>query len=74
MTDEQVLIINFLGTSPESWFGKREVARRAVKRRLFEDNPRWAEEPLSDLLMKNLVEENSDGLVRLKKDRVLQQN
>jgi uncharacterized protein YneF (UPF0154 family) len=66
MSDEQVLIINFLKCSPEAWFGKKEIARRAVKRKEFEDNPRWSEEPLRELIAQHVVEENKDGQVRLK--------
>jgi len=50
MNDEQVLIINYLKCSPKTWFGKKEIARRAVKRKVFEENPRWSEEPLAELI------------------------
>ena len=66
MNDEQIIIINFLKTSPGTWFGKKEIARRAVKRKVFEDNPRWADEPLADLLAKKVIEESRDGQVRFK--------
>ena len=74
MTDEQVLIVNFLSGSPESWFGKREISRRAVKRKVYEENPRWADEALAELVLQHVVEENKDGQVRMKKDEVLKQN
>lgn len=66
MTDEQVLIINFLKCSPESWFSRKEIARRAVKRKVFEENPNWANAALSELTVKGLVEEDKNSLVRLK--------
>ena len=65
MNDEQVLIINYLKCSP-TWFGKKEIARRAVKRKVFEENPRWSEEPLAELIAQRVVEENKDGQVRFK--------
>ena len=48
MNDEQTKIINFLKCSSEAWFGKKEIARRAAKRKAFEENPRWSEEPLAE--------------------------
>jgi hypothetical protein len=66
MNDEQVLIINFLRTSPGTWFGKKEIARRAVKRRVFDDNPRWADEPIAELVALKIIEENKDGQVCFK--------
>ena len=47
MTDEEQKIIEFLKGSPDSFFGRREIARKAVKRNLFEENPRWVESPLT---------------------------
>jgi len=67
MNDEQVLIINFMKCSPGVWFGKKEIARRAVKRKAFEENPRWSEEPLAELIAQHVVEENKDGQVRFGK-------
>jgi hypothetical protein len=66
MNDEQTVIINFLKCSPGAWFAKKEIARRGVKRKEFEDNPRWSEEPLRELIAQQLVEQNNDGQVRLK--------
>jgi hypothetical protein len=68
MNDEQVIIINYLKTSPDAWFGKKEIARRAVKRRTFDDNPRWADEPIAELVSQKVIEENKDGQVRLKSE------
>ena len=65
MNDHQIIIMNFLQCSPETWFSKKEVARRAVKRKVFEDNPHWADEPLAQLVGQHLVEETQDGHVRL---------
>ena len=68
MNDEQVLVINFLKGSPGAWFGKKEIARRAVKRRVFDDNPRWADEPIAELVSQKVIEENKDGQVRFRKE------
>ena len=66
MTEEQTVIINFLRSSPESYFARREIARRAVKRQVFEENQHWADAPLSLLLTEGLIEQNDAGLYRLK--------
>ena len=66
MNDEQILILNFLRCSPELWFGKKEIARRAVRRRVFEENPHWADEQLVELIAQRVLEENENGQVRLK--------
>jgi hypothetical protein len=71
MTDEQVLIINFLQFSPETWFARKEIARRAVRRKVFEENPHWADAALAELVAKGEVEENNSGQVRLKGDEEL---
>jgi len=66
MNDEQIIIINFLRCSPDAWFGKKEIARRAVRRRVFEENPHWADEQLVELIALRVIEENQNGQVRLK--------
>ena len=67
MTEEQVLIVNFLRSSPQSYFARREIARRAVRRKVYEENPHWADAPLSLLITEGLVEQNTAGLYRMKK-------
>lgn len=71
MTDEQVLIVNFLQTSPETWFARKEIARRAVRRKVFEENPHWADAALGELVANGIVEENPSGQFRIKKDETL---
>ncbi|HWW00571.1 MAG TPA: hypothetical protein VNZ64_12805 [Candidatus Acidoferrum sp.] len=68
MTDEEQQIVNFLQSSPESFFGRREIARRAVRRHVFEDNPNWADAHLATLLVKHVIEQDDNGLYRMKKD------
>ena len=66
MTDSEFTILNFLQTSPESFFARREIARRAVKRQEYEENPHWADAPLAALLAIGEIEQNEVGLYRLK--------
>jgi hypothetical protein len=65
MTDEEQHIVEFLKGSPDSFFARKEIARKAVKRNVYEENPRWAEGPLTSLLDKEIVETNDGGHIRL---------
>ena len=71
MTDEEQTIVTYLATSPESFFARKEIARRAVRRQVYEENPRWADAPLTALVQQGFVEQNDQGLFRLKKDAML---
>ncbi len=65
MTDEEQQIVEFLKGSPDSYFARREIARKAVKRTEYEANPRWAEAPLNSLLDHDVIEMNDGGHYRL---------
>ena len=71
MSDDELIVLAFLQGSPENFFGRREVARKAVKRQIFEENPHWADAPLASLLAKGVIEQNDNGLYRMKKDELL---
>jgi hypothetical protein len=71
MTDEEQLIVTFLNSSPESYFARKEIARKAVRREVYEENQHWADAPLASLLMKGVIEKNDSGQYRTKKDEVL---
>ena len=61
MTAEEQLIVDFLQQSPANGFGRMEIARKAVHRKDFEENPRWADAPLNALLdRKVIVQDVSD--------------
>ncbi|MCU0783049.1 MAG: hypothetical protein MUF81_03190 [Verrucomicrobia bacterium] len=65
MNDEEQCIVNYLQGSPDSFFARREIARKAVRRSEYEENPRWAEAPLALLVDKEVVEMNDGGHYRL---------
>jgi hypothetical protein len=65
MTDEEQRIVDFLRGSPDAYFARKEIARKAVKRSEYDENPRWAEAPLSSLLDKKIIEMNDGGHFRL---------
>jgi len=69
MTYEETLVLQFLEESPESFFSRREIARKAVKRREFEENPQWAVSAIAALLEREEIEENIAGSIGWKKRR-----
>ncbi len=71
MTDEEILILNFLQPAPGTFFARREIARRAVRRQVFEENPHWPDAALAVLVNKGALEQNEAGLYRIKPDAVL---
>lgn len=70
LSHEEQTIMDLLSGSPETYFARREVARRAVKRTVFEENAHWADAPLASLIAQGVVEVNESGLVRYKKDNL----
>ena len=67
MTYEEMAILTFLRGSPNVYYARREIARKALKRQLFEENPHWADAPLVSLVDKDMVEQNESGQYRFKK-------
>jgi hypothetical protein len=61
MTYEEMAIMNFLRGSPSDYVARREIARKALKRTIFEENPHWADAPLGALVDQGLVEQNESG-------------
>jgi len=74
MSDEEQIIVNFLKSSPDTFFARKEIARKAVRRTIYEENPRWAEAPLTSLLDKKIVEMNDGGHIRLVTDNKYRQS
>lgn len=64
---EEYAVWLFLSENPESAFSRREIARRAVKRTVFEENPYWADEALNALVARGVVEVDEQGHYRLKR-------
>ncbi len=65
MTYEETAIVNFLRGFPVGSVARREIARKALKRTVFEDNPHWADTPLNSLVEQRLVEQDDRGHYRL---------
>jgi len=60
-------IVSFLKGSPDSFVARREIARKALKRQAFEENPHWADAPLSGLMDQGLLEQDDSGHFRIAK-------
>ena len=67
MTYEEIAIVDFLKGRPETYTARREIARKALKRKIFEENPYWADAPLVSLVTHGLLEQNESGHYRIKK-------
>jgi uncharacterized membrane protein len=67
MTWEETTVLNFLGETPETWFSRREIARKAIHRRTYEEDPNWAVGAIASLSSRGLVEENAAGNFKFKK-------
>jgi len=66
MTYEETEIVRFLNESAETFLARREIARKAINRAAFEENPHWADAPLASLLAQRLVEQDDSGHYRIK--------
>lgn len=70
MSREEQAIWNFLNDYPQTAFPRREIARRAVKRKVFEEDPNWVNEPLNALAARGVVEVTEDGHYQLKRRNI----
>ena len=67
MTEAEMTVLMFLQASPESYFARKEIARRAVRRQIYEDNPHWADAAIAGLLLQGAIEKNESGSCRIRK-------
>jgi hypothetical protein len=65
LSPEERIIMDYLATSPESFFSPREVCRRAGDKEKYSENPNWAVPFLSRLLTRGLVEADASGRYRI---------
>ena len=70
MSYEEMAIVNFLRSCGEVFVARREIARKALKRQVFEENPHWADAPLGGLVDQRIVEQNESGHYRLTKPKL----
>jgi hypothetical protein len=67
MTYEEAAIMDFLKGSPDTFIARRELARKALKRAVFEEDPHWVDAPLASLVHQRLVEQDESGRYRVQK-------
>ncbi len=65
MTEAEFNVLNYLKGTPGASCTRKEIARRAVKRTEFEENPHWADAPLNALVARGIVEVDEQGLYRI---------
>lgn len=61
MTQEEIVILDYLKGRPGSAFAKREIARKAFKRTVYEQNPHWVDAPLASLVSQQLAQIDDNG-------------
>ena len=65
MTADEFEIVQYLKSSRDAFFARKEIARRVRSREEYEENPHWADAPLSSLLAQGIVEQNNSGHYKL---------
>jgi hypothetical protein len=65
MTADEQAIVDFLRGGGPVFFSRREIARKAVHRKVFEENPHWVDAPLAALVAQAVVETNDTAQYRL---------
>lgn len=66
MTEHSQCILEFLRANPETFFNRKEIARKAVHKSEYEENPHWATASLAGLVNEGHVEMNDSGHYRIK--------
>jgi hypothetical protein len=61
MTAKESDVLNFLKGSPETWYNRREIAKKAGGRKLFEEDNHWCAPALAALVDQELIEQNDSG-------------
>lgn len=65
MTAVEMEIVQFLQSSRDSFFARKEISRRARSREEFEESPHWADAALGSLVSQNIVVQNDSGHYKL---------
>ena len=61
MTQEETSVLDYLKSRPESAFAKREIARKAAGRNVYDEDPHWADAPLASLVNQSLIVLDNNG-------------
>ena len=65
MTPDEQAIVEFLKGYGEAFVSRKEIARKAVPRSVFEENPHWVDAPLVALTDQRILEKNDAAQYRL---------
>ena len=65
MTAVEIEIVQFLKSSRDTFFARKEIARRARRRHEYEEDPHWADAPLGSLVVQNIIVQNDSGHYKL---------
>lgn len=65
MTTVEMEIVQYLKSSRDAFFARKEISRRARSRAEFEENPHWADAALASLLAQKVVVQNDSGHYKL---------
>jgi hypothetical protein len=66
MTEQETAVLTFLQGCPEMFCARKEIARKAVHRSLYEENPHWLDAALLSLTDRGLIEKNDSAQYRIK--------
>ncbi len=66
MTYEESKILDYLKGAPNEYVARKEIARK-VDRKMYEEDPHWADAPLSGLVDQDWLEQNESGHYKIKK-------
>lgn len=64
VTTEEAAVVEFLKANPETWYGRKEIAKKAVRRRIYEEDPHWCAAALPSLVEQRRIEQNDSGHYR----------
>jgi hypothetical protein len=70
MTTEEFEIVAFLKLYPDSYFARKEIARKARSRDDYEANPHWAAAPLASLVLQGQIVQNDNGQYKINTEAV----
>ena len=70
MGDAESILTRFFQENPEARFSRREISRKAVKRVVFEEDPRWADDALNALIARGVIEMDDSGYYSLKSKKI----
>ena len=68
MTDVEMEIIRFLKQTPDTFYNRKEISRKARGRQEYEEDPHWASAPLNTLVGLGHVVQNESGHYKISED------